>query len=54
MRMLGKQTLLDRGKNFWYCCPGHDHYDRMYVKVHKKTQRQKEKRLWKKGLDGFD
>ena len=43
-RMLGKAAQCDRGKNFWWCCWGHDGWNRSTRIIRKKRQRAIEKR----------
>lgn len=49
--MLGATTHYHRGKNFWYCCPGHDHYSKSWKDVHKRPRRAAERREWKREID---
>jgi hypothetical protein len=42
-RMLGTETRRHRGKNFWFCCWGHDGWNRKTRIIRKRIQRHREK-----------
>lgn len=43
-RMLGTETQHHRGKNFWYCCYGHDGWSRKMRIIRKRIMRRVENR----------
>ena len=40
--MLLRCAAKDRGKHFWYCCDGHDAWNRKTRRVRKRIMRRKE------------
>jgi len=46
-KMLGKESHRHRGKNFWFCCIGHDGWNRTVRIIRKRIERHREKREWK-------
>jgi len=43
-RMLGTEAHRHRGKNFWFCCFGHDGWNRKLRVVKKRIERRRSNR----------
>lgn len=43
MKMLGASAQQHRGKNFWFCCWGHDGWNRKWKTLKKRIRRHREK-----------
>lgn len=51
MAMLGKEAHKHRGKNFWFCCIGHDGWNRATRLIRVRIEKRREKREWKKEVE---
>lgn len=48
-RMLSNACRKDRqGRQWWYCCPGHDGVWKIFLAENKSAQRSREKKAWRR------